>query len=221
MNEADPKVRRTKEESKAHRREYQRQFAARYRVANAKVDRRDYFREYDKKKLPIYRARKKEVDAIRYAKNREENLARNAKFHRENKEEIAVRKRAWREENIEVVKPREEAYRKSERGKIANNACKRKRHAQKFGCELRATPLEILALKERSTHCHYCRKPRELVKLTVDHYIPLALGGAHAIGNLVMACKSCNSRKSKLTPEQWAMRSGFTFSPPSAQMVLD
>lgn len=172
-------------------------------------------KEYDAKRAGKYTPRKKEVDAIRYANNREEHLAKNAEFHRENKEEIAARKRAWREENIEVVKPREEAYRKSERGKIANNACKRKRHAQKFGCELRATPSEILALKERSTHCYYCRKSREIIKLTVDHYMPLALGGAHAITNLVMCCKSCNSRKSKLTPEQWAARSGYVFDPPN------
>jgi hypothetical protein len=44
--------------------------------------------------------------------------------------------------------------------------------------------------------------------------MPLALHGPHSIGNLVMACKSCNSRKSKLHPDAWRKRSGFTFSAP-------
>lgn len=211
MNEAETKVRRTKEESKAHRREYQRQYAARYRDIHGIPDRSEYIKQWGKNRPPASREKKRLADAARYIKTRAKSLARNAEFHRIKKEEVAARKRDWRADNYGRVHASETRYKKSELGKIANNACKRKRHAQKFGCELRATPSEILALKERSTHCYYCRKPSEIIKLTVDHYFPLALGGAHAISNLVMCCKSCNSRKSKLTPEQWADRSGYVF----------
>lgn len=44
--------------------------------------------------------------------------------------------------------------------------------------------------------CHYCglTQPREL--WTVDHVIPLSLGGPRrSRWNLVMACSRCNSRK--------------------------
>lgn len=40
--------------------------------------------------------------------------------------------------------------------------------------------------------CFYCRKRR---RLTMDHVIPLAKGGAHVPENVVAACGSCNSRK--------------------------
>lgn len=41
--------------------------------------------------------------------------------------------------------------------------------------------------------CAYCL--RTDVKLTQDHVTAASKGGAHAIGNLVPACKSCNSKK--------------------------
>jgi len=40
--------------------------------------------------------------------------------------------------------------------------------------------------------CAYCG---EHGRLTLDHVVPLARGGAHRIENLVAACKPCNSRK--------------------------
>lgn len=40
--------------------------------------------------------------------------------------------------------------------------------------------------------CAYCGTTENL---TFDHIIPLSRGGEHQIGNLVAACKPCNSRK--------------------------
>ena len=41
--------------------------------------------------------------------------------------------------------------------------------------------------------CVYCgSKPAQL---TMDHVIPLSKGGSHTKGNIVPACKSCNSSK--------------------------
>jgi 5-methylcytosine-specific restriction endonuclease McrA len=41
--------------------------------------------------------------------------------------------------------------------------------------------------------CAYCL--RDDVKLTMDHVIPVSRGGSHTVGNIVPACKSCNSKK--------------------------
>lgn len=38
---------------------------------------------------------------------------------------------------------------------------------------------------------------------TLDHFIPIAKGGTHALGNLIPACHDCNSRKRDLDPELW------------------
>ncbi|MFQ5666952.1 MAG: HNH endonuclease [Candidatus Binatia bacterium] len=43
--------------------------------------------------------------------------------------------------------------------------------------------------------CHYCGQrvpPREL---TMDHLVPLSRGGRSTKGNLVPACKACNTKK--------------------------
>ncbi len=47
--------------------------------------------------------------------------------------------------------------------------------------------------------CAYCGEPAT----TMDHVTPLAQGGLHEPGNVVPACRPCNSRKQNRTPEQW------------------
>lgn len=42
--------------------------------------------------------------------------------------------------------------------------------------------------------CLYCGQPAS----TVDHYVPLILGGLHVKSNLVPACNQCNSEKSDI-----------------------
>jgi 5-methylcytosine-specific restriction endonuclease McrA len=54
--------------------------------------------------------------------------------------------------------------------------------------------------------CAYCSSKSEL---TVDHVIPLARGGRHAIGNIVPACRSCNSRKSARFVMEWRLGKSY------------
>jgi 5-methylcytosine-specific restriction endonuclease McrA len=50
--------------------------------------------------------------------------------------------------------------------------------------------------------CHYCGKQVPPKDLTMDHLVPLARGGRSTKGNLVAACKECNtSKRSKLAFE--------------------
>lgn len=58
--------------------------------------------------------------------------------------------------------------------------------------------LAILALADG--HCAYCDKE---AKLTLDHVVPLSKGGKHSAGNVVPACKHCNSSKGNTTLEEW------------------
>lgn len=54
--------------------------------------------------------------------------------------------------------------------------------------------------------CFWCRRKIAKDQRTVDHFMPLAKGGAHAASNLVAACKTCNSYKRDLIPDEFIHR---------------
>jgi len=51
--------------------------------------------------------------------------------------------------------------------------------------------------------CHYCRRKVGREQLTMDHVVPLSRGGKSKKGNIVPACKECNSKKKYLLPIEW------------------
>jgi 5-methylcytosine-specific restriction endonuclease McrA len=51
--------------------------------------------------------------------------------------------------------------------------------------------------------CYYCRRQVGRRALTMDHLVPLGRGGRSVRGNVVPACKDCNSRKRALLPLEW------------------
>lgn len=54
----------------------------------------------------------------------------------------------------------------------------------------------------RDNHtCRYCGAAAPDAKLTVDHVVPVALGGSDEPGNLVTACQDCNAGKASSKPD--------------------
>ena len=51
--------------------------------------------------------------------------------------------------------------------------------------------------------CYYCRRHVGARLLTMDHIVPLGRGGRSRRGNVVAACKECNTRKRSLVPVEW------------------
>jgi Restriction endonuclease len=51
--------------------------------------------------------------------------------------------------------------------------------------------------------CYYCRQQVGRKNLTMDHIIPVRRGGKSTKGNIVPACKECNSKKQSLLPLEW------------------
>jgi 5-methylcytosine-specific restriction enzyme A len=51
--------------------------------------------------------------------------------------------------------------------------------------------------------CEYCRRHVGIARLTMDHVVPLGRGGRSRRGNVVAACKDCNTRKRSLVPVEW------------------
>ena len=56
--------------------------------------------------------------------------------------------------------------------------------------------------KTSSGICHYCQRKVPFQELTMDHVVPLSMGGRSTKGNLVPCCKECNTaKKADLPPE--------------------
>lgn len=119
-----------------------------------------------------------------YKKNRARVLERSRKYHERNRERGVENAKRWSAENPE------------RRREISNNYKVRRRSVESEGM----TTAEVAAWKRgREKTCHYCGVDCE-ESYHVDHFIPLSRGGAHAVGNLVIACPPCNQRKSSKMP---------------------
>jgi 5-methylcytosine-specific restriction endonuclease McrA len=55
-------------------------------------------------------------------------------------------------------------------------------------------------MRDCGRRCVYCATGLDLETATLDHVYPLAHGGAHHPGNVVLACNRCNRLKSDLLP---------------------
>lgn len=51
--------------------------------------------------------------------------------------------------------------------------------------------------------CPYCNAPLDVLSMTLDHGIPIAMGGGNDFPNLVPCCADCNTLKGKLTGDQY------------------
>lgn len=61
------------------------------------------------------------------------------------------------------------------------------------------TRFEILRRDQHT--CQYCGAKAPDAVLHIDHVMPVALGGTDLPGNLVTACRECNSGKASITPD--------------------
>lgn len=84
-----------------------------------------------------------------------------------------------------------------------------------------------LALSHRNVmlrdefQCQYCGARPGHAALNIDHVIPRSRGGKDTWDNLVTACKVCNVRKGRRTPEECGMRLLRPPRPPRMARALD
>lgn len=50
-------------------------------------------------------------------------------------------------------------------------------------------------IERDGSDCAYCRRALVDTQITIDHVMPKKLGGSNDDGNLVVACRPCNSSK--------------------------
>lgn len=61
--------------------------------------------------------------------------------------------------------------------------------------------LRYEVLRRDNHQCRYCGATAPDAPLTVDHVVPVTLGGTDDPSNLVAACKDCNAGKTSTTPD--------------------
>lgn len=59
--------------------------------------------------------------------------------------------------------------------------------------------------------CLYCGRPMGEVQLTIDHFIPLEMGGKNDTGNYLSACRKCNKDKGGMDPREWCKRKSLDY----------
>ena len=175
------------------------------------------------------------ADSKRYREENRELLAEKAKTrywedpetHRErakrmraaDPEAYRAKKRQWRlnslDRYLEVERRSAEKHREK-RNAAARQYAKENPENNRRGQHrrrIRKQQGEVFTVLERDLRrmlhrygyaCYYCGGKEEM---TVDHVIPVSRGelSRHSIGNLLPACKSCNSSKSDRTIMEWRL----------------
>ena len=125
-----------------------------------------------------------------------------AKYRLKNSAKRAAQVQSWRARNPE--RKRENGRRWAVENKARVNELLRKRRL--LLASIRASGISetdwLSVVEEFNGCCAYCLKPAN----TMDHLHPISRGGGEERGNVVPACKSCNSSKRDLTLLELLMR---------------
>lgn len=138
------------------------------------------------------------------AANPGKNAESSRRYYVAHREESAERGRLYFHSHTEKATRAKRRYRQSHL--VEQAVWDRSRRARKQNAPGSHTAADVLAQYARQRgRCFWC--PRKVGKTYhVDHVTPLALGGSDGPENIVIACPSCNLRKSATHPMIFAGR---------------
>lgn len=136
----------------------------------------------------------KDLTKTHYQANREKKIAYQSEWSKNNREKTREYGRRHYERNAERLRPQKSLYSKSY---AAANPDKRRMNEQaRRGRKMSMTWEGIASWLELiQFYGDSCLKCGATDRLTLDHIVPLALGGAHSTNNFQILCQSCNSAK--------------------------
>jgi 5-methylcytosine-specific restriction endonuclease McrA len=190
------------------------------------------YREYDRRlhwrlkesKGTYYERNKEAID--KYKKEwRQRNIGRllvsQKEHYRNNKDRYRDWRDAYKKKNIEKLFSYHQKYRDRNKEKIAatNRAYRlatpekqkvlsHRRRARKISQDDKTlNELAIKSLLAKAIKCPYCGKKyiegSYTDSKTIDHLVPLCRGGLNSISNIIVCCRSCNSKKGKKSFPDW------------------
>ena len=153
-------------------------------------------------------ARRRKERKKRY-RSSSEGKRKAAEYRNRNKAQIDEYNRQYRERNQEELRLKSQIYRDQhpERSKEYVQRWKAKnkptihisvirQRAKALNAPGTFTKEDWLLVKARQNFtCLMCKKSEPDIKLTVDHIVPMILGGANSIENIQGLCRPCNSKK--------------------------
>lgn len=148
-------------------------------------------REYQSRR-PDWKEYKRAYDRERVQRLKDEIAEKNRARYLRNRERRLAQAKAYAEANRDKVREIKRSYRH------------RRRSVERTGMTGREMAEWVSAQKKV---CYWCGS-RCPTNFHVDHYHPLAKGGKHEASNLVIACRSCNSRKQARDPLDFAREVG-------------
>ena len=125
----------------------------------------------------------------RYYQNREARLNQQKAYYQNNPDAQTARGRRYREK-----------HRDSERRKAKTRRARKKQATLEPWTDDQLKRL----FNYFANSCVYCGVSGSNEPLTLDHFVSLDRGGAHALYNIVPSCLSCNSSKGNKDAHQWA-----------------
>jgi 5-methylcytosine-specific restriction endonuclease McrA len=138
------------------------------------------------------RLRKQTYDAAYNTGRKDKKAAQVRSRYQAKSAEIKAYIRAWQQKNAPLVR----AYKASSKAK------------RRAACGDGVSGAALLAwAKGQAKRCYWCGVGCAK-RFHVDHYVPLAKGGAHELTNLVISCPTCNLRKHAKAPMDFAREVG-------------
>lgn len=116
------------------------------------------------------------------------------------RDESKAATRAWRLANLDKAAIAGRRWARANPERIANYSHKRRAH-KLSNPAISVSKRDWIRLCRRwNNACAYCGVVAPLGR---DHIVPLSRGGQHSIGNLLPACRSCNSSKGSRFLIEW------------------
>lgn len=132
-----------------------------------------------------------------HSDNREKLLAGKREKYNADKKTYLARSKKYRDENKELVAQKQKQY-FQENPEVLRHAARLRKVRKK------TNGIFLVTLKDeqrlRSKPCFYCGS---YDSIQLDHVVPLVRGGTHSIGNLLPACRRCNTQKNKWFITEW------------------